>query len=222
MLVFLPFKCVNALTDMRDNITYISSHLSKNDINDVILHEISHTISGDSDHGTEWKKVCNSDVGEYDLCNYRKRFGIPNYIAGNIGNITGIQNLLVDYHLLLAYRKFSQRILGTEGQWEFSAENNTIRLFPVPKGTFPVVVRYIPRVTDFTSPQAREITYRALLARAKEALGHARRKVAGMPTPDGGTLTYDGDQLVQEGKEEYRQAEQDAILHGEPLGIFLY
>jgi hypothetical protein len=43
-------------------------------------------------------------------------FGAESFLF-NIGNITGIQNVLTDYHLLQAYRKFSQKVLGTEGQW---------------------------------------------------------------------------------------------------------
>lgn len=148
-------------------------------------------------------------------------FGAESFLF-NIGNISGIQNLLTDYHLLQAYRKFSQRILGNEGQWEFKVESNTIRLFPVPKGSFPVVVEYLPSVNEFKSPQAREITYRAFLAQMKIALGHARRKFSAIPSPDGGTLNFDGDALVSEGREEYTQVQNDAILLGEPLGIWLW
>lgn len=148
-------------------------------------------------------------------------FGAESFLF-NIGNVTGIQNLLLDYHMLQAYRKFSQKILGTEGQWEFSVEAGTIRLFPVPKGSFPVVVRYLPSVGSFKSPWAREITYRATLARMKEALGYARRKISSIPGPDGSAISYDGDALVQEGKEEYKECVENAILHGEPLGIYVW
>lgn len=148
-------------------------------------------------------------------------FGAESFLF-NIGNITGIQNLLTDYHLLQAYRKFSQRILSNEGQWEFKVEQGTIRLFPVPKGSFPVVVEYLPTVNDFKSPSAREITYRAFLARMKEVLGHERRKFGAIPSPDGGTISFDGTELVQEGKEEYAQAQKDAIDLGEPLSPYLW
>lgn len=154
----------------------------------------------------------------------------------NIGNISGVQNILTDYHLLQAYRKFSQRILGTEGQWEFKVArgtadssngvgNNyggTIRLYPVPKGSFPVVVEYIPAVDTFRSPQAQELTYRAALAQAKIALGHARRKLSGIPGPEGGSITFDGESLVTEGREEYEKIIEFAISVGEPVGIYLW
>lgn len=155
------------------------------------------------------------------ITNINQIFSAESFLF-NIGNISGIQNLLTDYHLLQAYRKFSQRILSNEGSWDFSVNANTIRLFPVPKGTFPVVVEYIPTISEFKSPQSREITYRAVIAQMKIALGHARRKFGGIPGPDGSTITFDGDALVSEGREEYEKAQADAILLGEPLGPYTF
>lgn len=145
----------------------------------------------------------------------------------NIGNISGIQNILTDYHLLLAFRKFSQRILGTEGQWHYTKTTgvpggDTIRLFPTPKSTFPVVIEYLPTVTEYRSPQARELTYRAALAQMKIALGNARRKFGGIPSPDGSTITFDGEALVREGIEEYDKIVEFAVNQGEPLSVFLW
>jgi len=146
-------------------------------------------------------------------------FGAESFLF-NIGNISGIQNMLLDYHLLLHYRKFSQRVLGTEGRWDF-VDHNKIRLHPNPKGTFPVVVIYIPNVTQFQSPNARQICMNAFVAETKIMLGNARRKFASFPSPDGGTITLDGAALVQEGIEEKKKAEQDAMLLGEPLMIHI-
>lgn len=153
-------------------------------------------------------------------------FGAESFLF-NIGNISGIQNILTDYHLLQSYRKFSQKILGTEGQWEYVKSSgelggDTIRLFPIPKGTFPVIIEYVPSVDEFRSPQAREIIYRAVLAQMKMALGNARRKFSGIPAPDGGTITFDGEQLVKEGQEEYKEVVDTAINQGEPLGPTLW
>jgi len=153
-------------------------------------------------------------------------FGAESFLF-NIGNISGIQNILTDYHLLLSYRKFSQRILGTEGQWEYVKRTGVpggdrIRLFPVPKSTYPVIVEYVPTVTEFRSPQARELTYRAVLAQMKMALGSARRKFSGIPAPDGGTITFDGESLYKEGSEEYKEVVEFAVNQGEPLGMYLW
>jgi len=224
MLYLFPFKYVKSFADLSTGEVFINQ--SENSLSDIIKHEQAHLISKDKDHAESWKYVAKEfglDEEPSELLKLgREKFGIPQYIAGNIGNISGIQNLLTDYWLLQAYRKFSQRLLGNEGQWEFKVEANTIRLFPVPKGSFPVVVEYLPSVTEFKSPQAREITYRSFLSRMKEALGHARRKFGGIPGPDGSTITFDGDALVTEGREEYEKAQQDAILLSEPLGPYLF
>lgn len=162
-------------------------------------------------------------------------FGAESFLF-NIGNISGVQNLLLDYHLLQAYRKFSQRILGNEGHWEFKVERGeadsdsgvgtnyggTIKLFPVPKGSFPVVIQYLPSVNTFRSPQAQEAVSRAFLAQMKIALGHSRRKLSGIPGPDGGAITLDGSELVTEGREEYEKAVEFAISVGEPLGFYVW
>lgn len=161
-------------------------------------------------------------------------FGAESYLF-NIGNVSGIQNMLTDYHLLQAYRKFSQKVLGTEGHWEvigegssnadgdqLSAKDQLIRLYPTPKGAYPVVVLYVPVVSHFRSPQARMICYDMMLAEAKIAVGHARRKIAGMPTPDGGSISYDGSDMVQEGEKMKEEILKKAIELGEPLGIHVW
>lgn len=175
-----------------------------------------------------WIQQCNWDPLTTRIDDV---FGAESFLF-NIGNISGIQNILLDYHLLAAYRKFSQRILGSEGHWEvinegtptgigdsLSSGQQLIRLYPTPKGAFPVTVLYIPVVNYFRSPQARYIAYEMMLAQAKIALGAARRKISGMPTPDGGSISYDGDSLVTEGEERAKNLIEEAILLGEPLGI---
>lgn len=147
-------------------------------------------------------------------------FGAESFLF-NIGNITGIQNVLTDFHLLQAYRKFSQRVLATEGQWEMNGERD-IRLYPTPRGSFPVVVEYLPSITAFTSPHAREITKRMMVAECKIILGNIRSKFGNIPSPDGGSFTFNGDALRTEGWEEKQQAIQDAINFGEPLPIIMW
>jgi len=142
-------------------------------------------------------------------------FGAESFLF-NIGNISGIQNMLLDYHLLLHYRKWSQRVLGTEGRWDF-VSHSKIRLHPNPKSTFPVIVEYMPRVTEFQSPIARQLVMDMMVAETKIMLGHARRKFASFPAPDGSTITLDGAQLVTEGNEEKEKVRQKALLWGEPM-----
>ncbi len=129
----------------------------------------------------------------------------------------------------------SQKILGTEGHWEvlnegdsdvegdmLSAKDQLIRLYPTPKGAFPVVVLYIPVVNHFRSPQARMLVYDMMLAEARIAVGSARRKITGMPTPDGGSINYDGSDLIQEGETAKEKLLEQAINLGEPLGVHMW
>lgn len=158
-------------------------------------------------------------------------FGAGYYLM-NYGNFNGPSSLVLDYHLLAHFRKFSSKILGSEGRWEvigevegnviddaLDAANQRIRLIPTPKASFPVVVVYLPCIQHFRSPQARKICYDYIEAEAKTALGMARRKMNGIPTPDGAAMTYDGEALVNEGEARKKELVTEAIHLGEPLGI---
>lgn len=160
-------------------------------------------------------------------------FGTEAYLF-NPG-IMSMQTTLLDYHLLQAYRKTASKILGSEGHWEvinegtsyaegdsLSAKDQLIRLYPTPKGSFPVVVLYVPVVNHFRSPQARQLCYDMMLAEARIAIGSVRRKVAGMPTPDGGSINYDGGDMVQEGEKDKEEIIQKALHLGEPDGLWLW
>lgn len=157
-------------------------------------------------------------------------FGVDYYLVNNnAGMLTGGNNPnLTDIHLLQAYRKFSRKVLGTEGHWEVQGEvdgdttQQTIRLYPTPKGAYPVVVCYYPVVNHFRSPQAKHIANRMLLAEAKCILGRSLRKIAGMPSPDGGTIQMDGDALAQEGKQESEELITKALQLGEPDGVYVW
>lgn len=118
--------------------------------------------------------------------------------------------------------------MGTLGTWEVINEVNgesseqLIRLYPTPKGVFPVVVLYLPFVTHFRSPQAKRLANDMLLAEAKIMLGNARRKIANMPSPTGGTIGLDGDALVTEGEKEREEITKKAIDMGEPAPIIMW
>ena len=137
-------------------------------------------------------------------------FGAESFLF-NIGNITGIQQILTDYTLLQQYRRFSQRILSNEGHFEVLG-NNKIRLYPTPKGAFPVVVLFTPVVTDFRTPANRRLIMDMALAEAMIAVGNARGKYAALPSPDGGTLTLDGEALRSKGFELRKEVMQEALL----------
>jgi len=218
-IVIIPFKYVNALTDINGETIYLS--LRTSNVDDVIKDELCHIVSKSSYHDKAWSDAYALLFGhephggsEYDKL--LEMINVSEKIGANVGNITGIQNMLLDYHLLQAYRKFASRVLATDGSWEIT--NNRIRLQPTPKGSFPVIIRYLPSIDDFNLPAAKELCTRAIIAEAKIMLGHTRRKIS-VPGPDGSSISMDGDALVSEGKEELKEIVEKAISLGEPLGF---
>jgi len=129
----------------------------------------------------------------------------------NIGNISGIQQMLTDYTLLQQYRRFSQRILSNEGHWEVLGDNK-IRLYPTPKGSFPVVVVYIPAITTWRTPANKQLAMDMLLAETMIVLGSARGKYSGIPSPDGSAISLDGTDLKTKGFELRKEIIEKAIL----------
>ncbi len=237
-IVPIPFKHVVAMADVETQEIFVGPKAFQ-DLEGNLNHEFCHLLSGDPDHGASFRdqaSVLGVAVADDDtFAQVRRRIGVPANIAANVGNISGIQNILLDYHLLAAYRKFSQKILGTEGHWEvinegdsdvegdaLSAKDQKIRLYPTPKGAFPVTVLYIPVVTHFRSPQARQLCYDLMLAEARIMVGSSRRKISGMPTPDGGSISYDGSDLVQEGEQAKEKILEQAIHLGEPMGFWMW
>jgi hypothetical protein len=61
-----------------------------------------------------------------------------------------------------------------------------------------------------------------MVAEAKIMLGNIRSKFAGLPAPDGGTLSLNGEALRTEGQTEKDKCVEDAIKLGEPLGPHLW
>lgn len=213
----LPFKYVGAITDLSADTIYISD--KANDIDNIIYDEFSHILSRSRYHNEKWAKERENFPGNFEVNPMTDQYMkyINEDTCMNIGNITGIQHMLLDYHMLQAYRKFSQKVLSTEGSWEVSGDNK-IRLKPTPKGSFPVVVRYVPSTSEFKLPQAKELASRMMIAECKIMIGHTRRKI-GVPAPDGSSMTLDGDSLVSEGREEKAAIEELAISWGEPMSI---
>lgn len=223
---FLPLVA-RGYCDISSREIFLSYHQSWIELIDTFKHELAHLLSGCVTHSLIWldtfKGLRPTNTQFVDIL----PFG--NTYTPNIGNISGVQNILTDYHLLQAYRKFSQKILGTEGHWEVINEtpgggpgDQKIRLYPTPKGAFPVTVLYCPVVTYFRSPQAQLLANEMLVAETKIMVGAARRKITGIPMPDGGSLALDGEALANEGKEEKAAIIEKAVHLGEPLGIYMW
>jgi len=184
---------------------------------------IAHYFSKEQKFGVFWTQPLEST---YDLpndaywvqevawdsvsTNISDIFGAESYLF-NIGNISGIQNILTDYMLLQQYRRFSQRILSNEWHWEVLGDNK-IRLYPTPKGSFPVAVLYIPATTTWRTPANRQLAMDMILAESMIMVGEARSKYTGLPSPDGGSLTLNGSDLISRGTELRQNTMDNALL----------
>lgn len=206
------------MVDIDTNEIFVSSFCKLRDMIDIFKHELAHIIRSNEKHDKKWLDIYKGLGGIKN--NYIDFYFLHN-VLHNVGNVTGIQNILTDLFLLQSYRKFSQRILATEGQWELKGDGK-IRLFPTPRGSYPVVIEYFPIVNRFTNATSKEVTKRMLVAEAKIILGNARSKFGNIPAPDGGSLSLNGEQLRTEGQAEKEKALQDAILLGEPLGVYTW
>ena len=208
---------MHALTDVSTGEIFVSQYrFCTGDVRGVLADEMAHLVANDPDHGASWEASCLESYGvvpqHSDLLDKnRRRLGIPKTIAANIGNISGIQQMLTDYHLLMAYRRFSQRILSNEGHWEVLGDNK-IRLYPTPKGSFPVAVLYIPSITTWRTPANRLLAMDMILAETMIMLGNSRGKFSGIPSPDGGTMTLDGTAMRDKGYELRDKIMADAML----------
>ena len=145
-------------------------------------------------------------------------FSADSYLF-NVGNIVSPQTILTDYVMLQQYRRFSRKILGTEGHWEILGDK--IKLLPVPKGTYPVVIVYIPSISSFNTPHARRLTMDMAVAECKIILGNIRGKYGSMPGPDG-AVTMDGDAIRTQGLEEKKNIIDEAIKLSEPLVVYKF
>ena len=218
----VPFNSINAFCDIRSRDIFLNP--SKIGDHNIIIDEISHIACETPYHDYNWARTCSEMGGstvpdELDIV--RRRLGISNDIGGNIGNISGIQNIMTDYVLLQQYRRFTQRILGNEGHWEVLGSRK-IRLFPTPKGSFPVVVVYCPVITSFRSPITRKLCMDMLLAESMIMLGMSRNKFSGIPSPDGGTLSMNGADLVNQGMEKRKSIIEEANYLSEPMPILRF
>ena len=216
LIHIVPFKYCNALSDIQTREIFISPTAPDY----ALVDEIAHMVSGSLCHDAKWHEQCMQFAGF--IPPHNKSFDMLLPVAANIGNISGIQNILTDYTLLQQYRRFSQRILGNEGHWEVLGDNK-IRLYPTPKGSFPVVMLYIPAITTWRTPANRLLAMDMMLAETMIMLGNTRGKFAGIPSPDGGSLTLDGNDLRTKGYELRDKVMQDALLlSDDPQGSAIY
>lgn len=137
-------------------------------------------------------------------------------IAGGINPQQPVWGKMGDWVMYKTYEDMYNRISSQQGGWEWLAGYNTIKIFPTPYRTYPVIVRYLQKKPDFA--QVTQAMMEGSLALCKIVVGRIRSRIQNPPGPNGG-VQLDGQQILQEGLDEKKQWQEDLIYrYGEPLG----
>lgn len=147
------------------------------------------------------------------------------YPGGNYASIQGgmidpiqpIWGRMGEWQLYKNYETMYSRVSSNLGGWEFIGGYKHIKLYPVPYNMHKVAVCYIQKCKDWED--VTQAMQEGALSYAKEILGRIRGRIKNLPGPNGG-IQLDGDQLIQEAKEERKQWMEDLIYKfGEPGAI---
>jgi hypothetical protein len=137
-------------------------------------------------------------------------------IAGGINPQQPVWGKMGDWVMYKQYEDMYNRVSSQQGGWEWLAGYNTIKIFPTPYRTYPVIVRYLQKKPDFA--QVTQAMMEGALIFSKIILGRIRSRIQNPPGPNGG-VQLDGQQILQEGLDEKKQWQEDLIYrYGEPLG----
>jgi hypothetical protein len=137
-------------------------------------------------------------------------------VAGGINPQTPVWGKLNEWVLYKQYEDMYNRTSGLQGGWEWLGGYQTIKIYPTPYRTYPVIVRYLQKKHDFA--QVTQAMQEGALAFAKIILGRIRSKISNPPGPNGG-VQLDGQQILQEGLQEKKDWEERLLVRfGDLLG----
>jgi hypothetical protein len=126
-------------------------------------------------------------------------------IINPVQPIWGQMGQWVQYQM---YADMYSRVSSGLGGWEWVGGYRHIKLYPIPCRSQAVMVHYLQRCKDWDCITQAMID--GSTSKAKQILGRVRGKIKNIPGPNGG-IQLDGDQLLQEGKEEWKEFEQRLI-----------
>lgn len=136
--------------------------------------------------------------------------------GGMIDPIQPIWGRMGEWTLYKQYEQMYSNVSSSLGGWEWVGGYRHIKLFPVPYRTQKVIVHYLQKCKDWE--EATQAMQEGALSYAKEILGRIRSRIKNPPGPNGG-IQLDGDQLIQEAREDRKQWMEDLIYKfGEPFG----
>lgn len=128
--------------------------------------------------------------------------------GGLIDPIQPIWGRMGEWTLYKMYEMMYSRVSSNIGGWEWVSDFKHIKLYPIPHRPQAVIVHYIQRNKDW--PEVTEAMIEGSNALSKVILGRIRSKFVSPPGPGGG-LTLDGQALLAEGLEEFKQWKENLI-----------
>jgi hypothetical protein len=136
--------------------------------------------------------------------------------GGLIDPIQPIWGRMGEWVLYKQYEMMYSRVSSNIGGWEWIGGFKNIKIYPIPTRPQAVIVHYMQKMKDWD--EVTQAMQEGALAHAKIMLGRIRSKFVSPPGPGGG-MQLDGQQLLQEGIEEYKQWKEDLIYKfGETIG----
>lgn len=128
--------------------------------------------------------------------------------GGLIDPVQPIWGRMGEWVLYKNYEQMYSRISSSIGGWEWVDGYSNIKLYPIPHSVQLVIVHYLQKNKDWA--QVSQAMQEGALTYAKEILGRIRGKIKNIPGPGGG-VQLDGDQLMQEAREDRKQWFEDLI-----------
>lgn len=148
-------------------------------------------------------------------------YGGGSFSSGNVAMnpIHPVWGQMGEWVLYKQYEQMYARVSSNLGGWQFLGGHGTVKLYPVPYKMERVIVEYIQKCKDWE--RVTQEMQEGALTYAKEILGRIRGRIKNPPGPNGG-VQLDGDQLIQEAREDRKQWMEDLIYKfGDILPITL-
>lgn len=128
--------------------------------------------------------------------------------GGLIDPIQPIWGRMGEWVLYRQYEQMYSRTSSNLGGWEYLGGHDTIKLYPVPFRSQKVIVHYMQKQKDWAD--VTQAMQEGALTYAKEILGRIRSKYQNVPGVGGGVV-MDGQQLLQEAREDRQKWFEDLI-----------
>jgi len=150
----------------------------------------------------------SSDLGGSIPLEYFMSGGDGAGLGGMMNPTVPIWGRAGEWTLYKQYEQMYSRLASNIGGWEWVGGYRTIKLYPTPCGAKKVGVRYLQKCKDWE--EVTQAMQEGALTYAKEILGRIRGRIKNPPGPGGG-IQLDGDQLIQEAREDRKQWFEDLI-----------